>query len=465
MRQRGVIMKHILVVDEDRTILEIVKNTLSSTYKVTEMVTGPQVLQFLTTTIPDLILMEVQLTVMDGFELINRIRNNEATKRIPIVCMSKRDVELENRCRTVAADFIIKPFIPSAMLQTINDTIASIDQQRSLGGMMQGNNAEYVDPSQRDVLTGLLDWNAAVQIIDHRLNSNYSGSLFMIDLDNSKAFADVYGSQSSEMVLQMAARTVQENTDSDDVLCRVFGDVFMIFFSGITDRQTLKQKAETLISEFAWKLSEGRFDANTSLSIGIGIAPEDARDFVHLYSMADKALYFVKQSGKGSYHFYSKEGDGGNGNNVDLWSLQTNFSSVIPDKGAYLLDIRGFQYVYNFLHRRAERGSIDARMVLFTLAPDQGYLPKKEELEKAVERLDQALYSTLRRGDVSTQYSGRQVLVILLDITAEACATVVQRVAINYEKMDPQGRIHLLYETVELGADIIAAKAALDATK
>ena len=102
-------------------------------------------------------------------------------------------------------------------------------------------------------------------------------------------------------------------------------------------------------------------------------------------------------------------------------------------------------------------------MVLFTLAPDQGYLPKKEELEKAVERLDQALYSTLRRGDVSTQYSGRQVLVILLDITAEACATVVQRVAINYEKMDPMGRIHLLYETVELGADIIAAKAALDA--
>ncbi len=456
-------MKHILVVDEDRTSLEVIKTTLGNTYKVTEMVTGPQVLQFLTTTIPDLILMEVQLTVMDGFELINRIRNNEATKRIPIVCMSKRDVELEERCLQVAAGFIIKPFIPSNMLAQIGEIIGSIDQQRSLGGMMQGNN-DFVDDSQRDVLTGLLDWNAAVQIIDHRLNSNYSGSLFMIDMDNSKAFTDVYGTQSGDATMQMVARVMQENTDSDDVLCRVFGDVFMIFFSGVTDRQTLKNKAETLMSEFSWKLKEGRFDANTSLSIGISIAPEDARDFVHLYSMADKALYFVKQNGKHNYHFYSKEGDSNTANNIDLWSLQNNFSSGIPDKGAYLLDIRGFQYVYNFLHRRAERGSIDARMVLFTLAPDQGYLPKKEELDKAVERLDQALYSTLRRGDVSTQYSGRQVLVILLDITAEACATVVQRVAVNYERMDPTGRIHLLYETVELGADILAARAALDAT-
>lgn len=46
MRQRGVIIKHILVVDEDRTSLEVIKTTLGNTYKVTEMVTGPQVLQF-----------------------------------------------------------------------------------------------------------------------------------------------------------------------------------------------------------------------------------------------------------------------------------------------------------------------------------------------------------------------------------------------------------------------------------
>ena len=54
-------MKHILVIDEDRTSLEIINSTLGSTYRVTELVTGPQVLQFLTTTVPDLILMEVKL--------------------------------------------------------------------------------------------------------------------------------------------------------------------------------------------------------------------------------------------------------------------------------------------------------------------------------------------------------------------------------------------------------------------
>ncbi len=450
-------MKHILVIDEDRTSLEIINSTLGSTYRVTELVTGPQVLQFLTTTIPDLILMEVNLTVMNGFELIGRIRAMEAVKKVPIVCMSAKDVEVEERCLNMGAHYIAKPFVPSVMLTRLSEIIGAAEQQHSLGGMMQGNSG-VVDETQIDALTGLLNWNTAAQVIDQRLTSGYSGSLFMIDVDNSKAFADVYGPQSGDQAMQAVSRTMQENTDSDDILCRIFGDVFMIFFSGVTDRSTLTQRAEALISEFAWKLEESRFDANTSLSIGIAIAPEDARDFVHLYSAADKALYYVKQNGKRNHHFFSKAGDDST-TTTNLWTVQDKLSSVIPANGAYMLDSRGFQYVYNFLHRKAERGDSGARMVLFTLAPDQGYLPKKEEMQKAVERLDQALYSTLRRGDVSTRYSGRQVLVILLDITEESCTTVVQRIAVNYEKMDPSGRIHLLYETVELGADIKAAAA------
>ncbi|MBR5419577.1 MAG: diguanylate cyclase [Lachnospiraceae bacterium] len=453
-------MKHILVVDEDSSSLEIIRSTLGGTYRVTELNTGPQVLQFLTTRVPDLILMELRLTVMDGFELMGRIRENEATKKVPIVCISKRDPETEERALTMAAGFIAKPFVPSALLAQIGEIMGAVEQQRSLGGMMQGEGLQAViDESQRDSLTGLWNWNAAMQMVDMRLNSGYSGALFMIDMDNYKAFSDVYGPQSGDLAMQMVARTMMDNAATDDVVCRVFGDLFMAFYSGVTDRPALIQRAETLIRDFGAKILESRFDANTSLSIGIALAPEDARDFVHLYSNADKALYFVKQSGKHSYHFYSKAMDSDTVT-TNLWTLQENFSSVIPAKGAYLLDVRGFQYVYNFMHRRAERGQIDARMVLFTLAPDQGYLPKKDELEKAVERLDQALYSTLRRGDVSTQYSGRQVLVILLDITEEACTTVVQRVAMNYEKMDPSGRIHLLYETIALGADIMAAQAA-----
>ena len=454
-------MKNILVVDEDSVSLEMIRQILGSGYNIKELTTGHQVLQYLTTTSPDLILMEIRLTVMDGFELMGRIRENEATKRIPIVCMSKRDVEVEERALNIAAGFVAKPFVPSMLLAQINEIMGELEQQRSLGGMMQGN-SQFPGEAGRDALTGLWDWNTAVQMIDQRLNSGYSGTIFLIDVDNHKAFTDVYGAQSGDEAMQMVARTMIENAGAEDILCRVFGDLFMAFYSGVTDRATLTQRAEVLITEFSSKLLASRFDANTSLSIGISMAPEDARDFVHLYSDADKALYFVKQSGKHSYHFYSKAADSEVAT-TNLWALQQSFSSVIPAKGAYLLDVRGFQFVYNFLHRKAERGSINARMVLFTLSPDAGYLPKKTELEKAVERLDQALYSTLRRGDISTQYSGRQVLVILMDIREEACTMVVQRVAMNYEKMDPSGRIHLLYETVEVGSDIFAAQAAAQA--
>ena len=69
-----------------------------------------------------------------------------------------------------------------------------------------------------------------------------------------------------------------------------------------------------------------------------------------------------------------------------------------------------------------------------TLMPDQGYLPDNNELQKAIEILDQAIYTTLRRGDVATRYSARQVIVILPETSEEDSKTVVGRIATEYEK-------------------------------
>jgi GGDEF domain-containing protein len=88
--------------------------------------------------------------------------------------------------------------------------------------------------------------------------------------------------------------------------------------------------------------------------------------------------------------------------------------------------------------------------MLLTLMPDQGYLPDNNELQKAIEILDQAIYTTLRRGDVATRYSARQVIVILPETSEEDSKTVVGRIATEYEKQQRGGNIHLYYETAEL---------------
>jgi hypothetical protein len=188
----------------------------------------------------------------------------------------------------------------------------------------------------------------------------------------------------------------------------------------------------------------------TSVSVGVALAPFDAVDFGRLYNCADKALYFAKKNGKHSYQFYSQESLASGNELQNLASLNEIVKSSDMHKGVFQMDFRGFQYVYNFIRRQVERGYIEARTMLLTLMPDQGYLPDNNELQKAIEILDQAIYTTLRRGDVATRYSARQVIVILPETSEEDSKTVVGRIATEYEKQQRGGNIHLYYETAEL---------------
>ena len=118
----GVLMKHILIVDDNKTNLVLAKQELSKEYQVTPVLSGMQALQFLEKMHTDLILLDINMPEMDGKETMRMIRENEEWAKIPIIFLTAdSSPETEAKCLSDGADdFIAKPFVPQVMKSRIS---------------------------------------------------------------------------------------------------------------------------------------------------------------------------------------------------------------------------------------------------------------------------------------------------------------------------------------------------------
>jgi DNA-binding response OmpR family regulator len=129
----------ILVVDDDELICDLVSETLNfEGYEVEAAYSGEQALRRLDTSKPDLILLDIMMSGIDGFEVCRRVLNNEATQNIPIIFLTAKG-QFEDELRGYeegAFDYITKPFHPLSLAPTIRETLEA-DNQRDLDDKRQ----------------------------------------------------------------------------------------------------------------------------------------------------------------------------------------------------------------------------------------------------------------------------------------------------------------------------------------
>lgn len=113
---------HIVMVDDEPVNLELAENALKNTYKLTKLISGAQLLTFLTRVQPNMILLDIQMPEMTGYEVIERIMDNPKTRDIPVIFLTGQEgSESEKRGFMLGAkDFIRKPFDNDIMLARIN---------------------------------------------------------------------------------------------------------------------------------------------------------------------------------------------------------------------------------------------------------------------------------------------------------------------------------------------------------
>ena len=436
-------MKNILIIDDDKLNLATARRVLSAEYKVIPAMKGTQALAYLQNGDCDIILLDINMPEMDGFEVLQKIRQMESCKDIPVIFLTAdNDTETETRCfKEGAIDFIAKPFVPEVMRSRIGRALELEELRCSLAERLEQKTREVSDiknKSCQDALTGL--WNRVYTeaAVNKMIAQEAKGTLMMIDLDNFKAINDNYGHIEGDRVLKMFADTLRDFSGEEDILCRIGGDEFVVFYKDLTSKSEIGSRAADIISDLCDKLERCKFETNSSVSIGIAQAPEDAAEFNRLYNCADKALYYVKQNGKNSYHFFSdklqtekKRGE----KNVDLNYLREFMNRADGGRGVYSLDFESFHHVYNFIHRFVERSRREVQTLLFTIVDNDEQKMDIVEMELALETLEKAICQSLRRSDVSTRYSSKQIIVILMDVNEVNGDMVAARILKCFRKL------------------------------
>lgn len=115
-----------------------------------------------------------------------------------------------------------------------------------------------------------------------------------------------------------------------------------------------------------------------------------------------------------------------------------------------MLDIDNFQHVYNFVRRSVERNGDDVQTVLFTVYSVGNGNTQQEEIDEALDVLEQIIHSSPRRADVSTRYSSKQIIVILMGADRENGDMVARRIIDNFDRNNTNGHVEIGYDIAQM---------------
>jgi diguanylate cyclase (GGDEF)-like protein len=240
---------------------------------------------------PDLILLDVEMPGVDGFEICRRLKSNPATVALPIVFLTGA-ASIDEKIRgwdLGAADYVLKPFEPAELRARVRSSLRT----KALVDML-GRKAML------DGLTGL--YNRAY--FDQRLAQNLSlvargGHSFgcvLIDVDRFKSINDRFGHPFGDRVLRSVGTALTANCRKEDALCRYGGEEFVVLTHG-TIRDGAPALAERLRSAIE-QISLSHDGRRVQVTCSIGLSDTTTGPPGDIVATADACLYQAKQAGR-----------------------------------------------------------------------------------------------------------------------------------------------------------------------
>jgi diguanylate cyclase (GGDEF)-like protein len=208
----------VLVVDDDPLMRRIVTQSLDrATYELVEAESGPSGIQCAVEQRPDLILLDVMMPEMDGFEVIRRLRTHPMTQGIPIILLTALGEMSEKvyGMQLGADDYITKPFDPRELRARVQTHLKRTEQ--------------YIQSSP---LTNLPGNHAIHQIISARLDSKEPIAVIYFDLSNFKSYNDRYSWLAGDEIIkrlgEIIVTAVMQSGDKDIFIGHIGGDDFVV---------------------------------------------------------------------------------------------------------------------------------------------------------------------------------------------------------------------------------------------
>ena len=294
---------NILVVDDVADNLEILKDLLSfHGHHVLTAANGKDALQSAQDARPDLILLDIIMPGMDGYEVCTHLKANEATKDIPVIFVSSL-ADVQNAVKGFqvgGVDYVIKPFQSAEILARITTHLTTLRLRKQL----EEQNIELEHLASTDSLTGLTNrrhfFKIAETEFDVAVRDGIPVSVSLFDIDHYKIVNDTYGHLVGDRVLEYLARLIFSQTRESDVTARYGGDEFVVLHPS-TDRQDAYQIAENIRKKVdACPYLDNERNIHVTISGGIVDTQviKNVTRFDEVLAKADQALYSAKRAGR-----------------------------------------------------------------------------------------------------------------------------------------------------------------------
>ncbi len=300
------------------SLSEIIKKNNINIYEASS---GEECLWSLLKNDIDIVIMDINMPNMDGYETANFIHNVNKTKNIPIIFVtaSNKDIDIDMKCyKSGGIDIIYKPInkeILRSKIDMICEMIAAkkqLEEQVKELEKLNEKNKEMQEQIRILATTDFLTNIANRRKIDIYCKNliGYKLSMLMIDLDDFKMYNDNFGHQKGDIVLKEIVDAIKLSLDDNEFLGRYGGEEFLVI---------IKKPNVFFAMEIAKKIIQNTLNKqilrhstckSKYLTVSIGISNgyvKNTSDIDNLINFADKALYQAKKQGKNCYQIYKEE--------------------------------------------------------------------------------------------------------------------------------------------------------------
>ncbi len=281
-----------MIVDDAAVNIQALIAILETDYQIKVATSGERCLSLLIDyELPDLILLDIMMPDMDGYQVCKKIKAASKTQHIPIIFITSKDDENdeEKGLRLGAVDYITKPIKPIITLARIKTHVTLKLQYDRLSQI-----------AERDQLTGLFNRHYLNEIAEQKISFSHRHviplSILMIDIDHFKKINDEYGHLVGDEVIHKVANVFSNNARAEDVACRFGGEEFVLLMDHC-DLNSAEEKAEALR-----EMVECLMPSGLKVTVSIGVSQlrstEEGEDFISVLNRADSAVYLAKQKGR-----------------------------------------------------------------------------------------------------------------------------------------------------------------------
>jgi diguanylate cyclase (GGDEF)-like protein len=319
-------MNILLVDDRKENILTLESLLDNPDFSIKKAESGQEALEMLLDNEIALVLLDVQMPGMDGYETAELMRSSSRTRHIPIIFVTANSLENDHIFKGYdagAVDYLTKPIEPMVLKCKVGifleihrqkiglehktyELNAKIVELEELQQQLEEKNKQLKAISNLDGLTGISNRRYFNEILDkewfRNLRDRKKMSILMMDIDHFKSFNDTYGHTAGDDALKNVAETISQTLKRrSDTLSRYGGEEFVAILPD-TDKKGAIDLAERIILAITGLgIRNESSPVKNALTLSIGVStmiPEKGQLPMTIVSKADDALYMAKGNGR-----------------------------------------------------------------------------------------------------------------------------------------------------------------------